>query len=352
MNPQNSTFEFEDPIQRKSLAIIFIGISITGLAGNSLVLISVILCRKLHNLNNIFVVNLSIADIITCSLLPVNVVILWNPIEDTPPVAEWICTASTAVNFICVGVSVNTLASISVIRLLVVTRPLQTHKPRWLIRLWILFTWLFPSAMILLPALILPGGFVLGYNTKYGVCTQKSSHPYISIYNGINLLTFFLPLVVIIMCYTAIFIRHRHHSKKMIQSSGENISDSNISLSSIYSISQFVKHTSDTRIKHTMMFKIQRRQIQITKNMLCVVCVFILCILPYVIVAQKIIQGDIVVRLVPYCGAFIYLNSAVNPFIYARHPNFRRVFRLMLTCNWNEIPQPSMTLKFLTNYRI
>ncbi len=131
MASQNlSVYRFDDPIQRQSLAIVFIVISFTGLAGNTLVFISIIVCRKLHNLNNVFVANLCIADIATCSLLPVNAVVLWSPITDSPPVTHWLCTASTAVNFMCVAVSVNNLASISVVRLLVVLRPLHTHQSR------------------------------------------------------------------------------------------------------------------------------------------------------------------------------------------------------------------------------
>ena len=224
---------------------------------------------------------------------------------------------------------------------------------RLLVRLWVLCTWLLPIGMILLPGLFLPGGIVLGYNTKYGVCTQKSSHKHISIYNGINVPTFFVPLFVTIVCYMAIFVQHRRDANRMVRcSSSDTGSDSNIRLSSINSISKPNQQMTSVRIKHTMMFKLRRRQIQITKNMLCVVSVFVLCILPYVIVAQKVVSGNAVVRLVPYAGALVYLNSAVNPFIYTRHPNFRQVFRLVLKCKWSDIPEPSTVLKLFMNNRL
>ena len=97
------------------------------LTGNSLVILSVLFSRKLHTISNAFVVNLSIADLITCINLSGVVTQFYTPfgVQIGP---EWWCVLIPAVNLTCIGVSILTLASISTIRALVVTRPFVASR--------------------------------------------------------------------------------------------------------------------------------------------------------------------------------------------------------------------------------
>ena len=222
--------------------------------------------------------------------------------------------------------------------------------------LWLLATWLFPSGMLIIPAILLSGEIkILGYNTKYGVCTQKSGHPDVLIYNGINMLTFALPLVIIIASYTAIYVHVRRHSNKFRKIMSLNMSTSTRSEKndSRPTVDMFTANRKSAVRNRTPMtivldnktteFRLKRRQIQITKNMLLVVCVFVVCVFPYVVIAQNV-KG--VAYLVPYVGILVYFNSCVNPLIYCRNPYFKHVYRVILSCRWRDIPEPSGFLKF------
>ena len=51
-------------------AIIVIIVSVVGIFGNSMIILSVIISKKLRTSTNAFVVNLGVADLLTCLFLP------------------------------------------------------------------------------------------------------------------------------------------------------------------------------------------------------------------------------------------------------------------------------------------
>ena len=123
-------FKFNDTIQRSILGSAYIVVIICGLSGNLLVILSVILSRKLHTVSNVFVVNLSIADSVTCVNLLHTVVHMFSSfgVQVGP---DWLCFLSAGMNLLCIIVSIMTLASISVTRVLVVTRPFASRFSRY-----------------------------------------------------------------------------------------------------------------------------------------------------------------------------------------------------------------------------
>ena len=64
--------------------------SVTGIAGNSLVILSVFLSAKLQTKTNVFVVTLAFCDLLTCASIPFDVVSLVTPIGQ--PMPDRICT--------------------------------------------------------------------------------------------------------------------------------------------------------------------------------------------------------------------------------------------------------------------
>ena len=129
-NDSNLTdFKFDDTTQRILVGTFFLPICITGILGNSLVIISVMLSRKLHSRSNAFVVSLSVADLATCIVGPASSAQLFAPlgVQIGP---NWLCILVAAINTSSVTISVLTLASISLTRALVVARPLSARFPR------------------------------------------------------------------------------------------------------------------------------------------------------------------------------------------------------------------------------
>lgn len=83
-------------------------------------------------------------------------------------------------------------------------------------------------------------------------------------------------------------------------------------------------------------------ELQITKNLFIVVCAFILCQTPYFTIYLFNVKGAPVL----YAALGVFLNSAVNPVIYAaKHPHFRKVFKCILLCKVNEVPERADFIK-------
>lgn len=66
-------------------AILLILITVIGMTGNTLVILSVCLSHKLRTKTNIFVVNLAFADFFTCCTLPV---VAWSLLAESEPEME------------------------------------------------------------------------------------------------------------------------------------------------------------------------------------------------------------------------------------------------------------------------
>ena len=122
-------FKFNNTIQRSILGSVYIVVIICGLSGNLLVILSVMLSRKLHTVSNVFVVNLSIADSVTCVNLHTVMHMFSSFGVQVGP--DWLCFLTAGMNLLCIIVSIMTLASISVTRVLVVTRPFAARFSRY-----------------------------------------------------------------------------------------------------------------------------------------------------------------------------------------------------------------------------
>ena len=122
-------------------------------------------------------------------------------------------------------------------------------------------------------------------------------------------------LIVVLVCYILIFRFIKRHVQKST-----------------------VAQTSSNRL-----------DVSITKNLLCVVCAFYICVFPYTITLILVLAKFLLTNTV-YTISTVVLNanSIVNPFIYAaKHPVFRPIFYQMITGRWSQIQQPSRILKRL-----
>ncbi|XP_072048397.1 alpha-1A adrenergic receptor-like [Amphiura filiformis] len=336
-------FRFDDPLQRTIIGLVFIPICFTGLFGNSLVLLSVLVSRKLHTISNVFVVNLSIADLVVCMSLPSTIAQAFSPL-DVRVGPDWLCALNAAVMFACIGVSVSTLASISLIRALIVTRPLAARFSRKMMTLWLTLVWLIPSTVDVLPQLLW-GGELFGYDGKYGACMPKTSHPKIDLYKSITFLVSFpLPFLTIVASLVVIIINLKRHSSDLVKGNTK-LGKSSKTKSTSKTVPVPVSSVTVAIEDNTTKLRLQRRQVQITKNMMMVVGVFFACIAPFFLI---VVIPDTAPAL-PYLSLITYFNSCVNPIIYAKHPNFREIFLHILNRRWADIPKKSRFLEFFIN---
>ncbi|XP_038044996.1 melatonin receptor type 1B-A-like [Patiria miniata] len=355
---ESPPFEFSDYTQRVIVATMFLIAFVVGTIGNSLVILAVLLSKKLRTTTNAFVVSLSIADLLTCLVIPWNAVALLG--KDGLPVGEWICSIVAIAQATTVGCSLYMLASIGLNRLLLITRASTTYRviftPRK-IAVWLLLIWLIPLLIVLLPPVLNVGA--VGFNPKYHTCGSISSHPKSNYYDLIIVGTLYpIPLLTLLVCYILIW-RHLYlHAKRMVSSpeasfdSTDNrlsvVSKSVVTINSNHSHQSRHSHhhlpTSPSRSGTVSRSRMSRRQTEITKNMFYIVCGFMLCLTPYAIC----LFFDDSDPVLPYAAAILFINSCINPFIYAtKHPHFKTVFGCIFRRQWDHIPDPSDSLKAL-----
>lgn len=199
---------------RVIIAIILFTVSLTGIFGNSLVIIAVIVSKKLRTSTNIFVANLAIADLLTSLFLPILALSLI--VSDATPLPDQLC--GTAMGFVQVslGCSLYTLASIAINRLLLITTSVSFYRllfRRRFMVIWIFITWTVSASITCLPVILDRGE--LGFDSEYHICGGVSEHRHSALYETIIVCGLYpLPLTIIIVCYAWLFTHiHRHNGK-------------------------------------------------------------------------------------------------------------------------------------------
>lgn len=318
-----SDYQFDDPVQRLIVATITATASIVGLIGNSLVVVAIIFSKKLQTKTNVFVTNLAIADLVTCSLLPFQVVAL---LVDPWPLSNPLCTAVGMLTWICLWTSNVTLALIAYNRYNIVLKKRDEYEEiytKWKMALWINFSWVLPTSLVTIPPAFDFGA--MGYSTRYKVCTADTSHPKSDWYALLSSVTIQVPcLFVIIVSYTLLFRHVKRHNQHMLELFTADAENGKVSSAAI-----------------SMQRHLFKRQHQITKNLFVVVCSFMFCVMPFGIAC--LIPPSYPV--IPWVSVLVLVNSCINPIIYGlKHPQFNEVFRPLICCRLRKIPQPSKVL--------
>ncbi|XP_071805574.1 melatonin receptor type 1C-like [Asterias amurensis] len=155
------------------LGCVYCFVAVSGLVGNTMVIMAVVLSKKLQTSTNAFVVNLATADLISCLATPFAAVALFS--IDGWPLPELVCAVSAAIYFLSLGCSIMNLASIAINRYVLITKPMQTYQAIYThkkIAAMLAVTWVYPALICSLP---LFGIGKWGYSEKYGTCTQDTS---------------------------------------------------------------------------------------------------------------------------------------------------------------------------------
>ena len=247
------------------------------------------------------------------------------------------------------GASLYNLALIALNRLVRITRPMSTYNwlftPRKMACI-VALSWLIPIFIIVFPIAIGVGS--LGHDLKHDTCTDDDLHHRAQDYNLAQTIGFYpVPLATVIISYLIIYIHIRRHfgkqktmNKSQSSTSMDPIEPSGTSMTSVSSEIVETAQPGENAGKQTR--KVNRQQLQITKNLFWVFCAFTLCISPYFI-SLFIPTSE---KFALYGATILIFNSCINPIIYgAKHPQFKRVMRPMLRCRWAQIPQPSGVLR-------
>ncbi|XP_022102308.1 alpha-1D adrenergic receptor-like [Acanthaster planci] len=307
--------------ERQLFAAMYITAAIMGVLGNTFVILAVVLSKRLRTVTNVFVVNLSVSDLISSIFLPWESVAILS-LDGWPlPQAYWICVTTSAILHVSYGCSINNLALIAVNRWIGITKSGSTARriyTRRNIACMVIFSWAFPLVIISIALLTDYGEH--GYEPVYSACGWVKANPYTTLLAVIFSVCFFpIQLCVIICCYFSIYRYVLKTSRRMTAYDAPTVSGS---------------IGGSNRAKQQSQWK---RKIAVTKNLAYIVLAYVICQCPYFLAVTQ--QGyEWGMRLTMYSIAILYCNIWINPVIYATsHPHFKEAFSAMVGCKWQNI---------------
>lgn len=324
---------FDDYTQRLVIGILQCVISAVGILGNTVVILTVILSKRLQTRTNFFVVNLALADLLTCLTLPFQAYSILQDkevdLQHTPTISPFhafgiVCKAVATLMWLGVGTSIISLALIAVVRLYVITKSRQTYTRVFRCRnlfLLAFLAWLVPFLLLFLPPQFDVGE--VGYSHRFRFCSTNSeikSHDMYSIINGIA-----IPVpcfVVIVICYTRIYLFVRKVSLDVVLMANSGPCDVR----------------TPTTPRTTLEIALFRRQVKVAKNLFIVICAFVLCVTPLGITISLPMEDF---DVLPWTFTFFCISCCINPIIYGlKHPQFQEVLCLQFRRrSWRRSPE-------------
>jgi len=322
------TAAFFDPAWQIAITIEFyfqyaaLAIGIFGMAANALVLYALVdysAREAKKRAINLLISHQNLLDLISCIMLVVTYSI-GNRIEIEGPLGYFICTifVSDAAMNIFMYASVTNLAILTIERYLKVVHPFwsKKHLKRWMIYAGMAFAWIFGILNVL------PAVFATTI-IKDGVCLfyflWESEAVRMAVGALSNLFFFLLPLVIFIYCYGRIVVVMRRQMRVMAAHNTEGHAQMNAS------------QMQSKRVKWN-----------ITKTMIIVSVAFVICWFPnniYFVVAHNTAQTDFLYTGYYFTIFMAYLNTCMNPFIYAmKHEGVKeRLSRLMMRLKCKDV---------------
>ncbi|KAM9723923.1 opioid receptor, delta 1b [Menidia menidia] len=273
-------------------------ICVVGLLGNVLVMYGVLRYTKMKTATNIYIFNLALADALATSTLPFQSA---KYLMSTWPFGELLCKVVIGIDYYNMFTSIFTLTMMSVDRYIAVCHPVKaldfrTPAKAKLINvcIWILASAVGGPVMVMAVTKVTEKGST--------ACTLRFPEPewYWDTVTKICvfILAFVVPVLVITVCYGLMILRLK--SVRLLSGSKEK----------------------------------DRNLRRITRMVLVVVAAFIFCWTPihiFIIVKTMVNidhQNLLVVACWHLCIALGYINSSLNPLLYAFFDeNFKRCFR-------------------------
>ncbi|KAM9496890.1 trace amine-associated receptor 6-like [Clarias gariepinus] len=282
--------------------------------GNLLIIISVFHFKQLHTPTNTLVLSLAVSDFfIGAFVMPP--MFSWT-IESCWIFGKDLCIVFWLINGFLTVSSTYTIALIAVDRYLALSNPfLYTNKISRNNMCNLIY---FNLVLFLVNSIAFY--YFNGIFTDYVMCPGECLLTVSQVWFVIDLIySFLFPLSIIIIFYTLVFVIAKKHATAIRELNNHKWSKTQ-------------KVTS-----HSM--KSERKA---AKVLGILVCVFLVCLLPYFVYS---LLGDIVEsqsEIAHKVLIIMYLNSTINPFIYALfYPWFRRCIKLIIT--W-QIFQPDSAL--------
>uniref|UniRef100_A0A4W3IGE2 Adrenoceptor alpha 1D n=1 Tax=Callorhinchus milii TaxID=7868 RepID=A0A4W3IGE2_CALMI len=308
-----------------------------AIVGNIMVILSVACNRQLQTVTNYFIINLAVADLLLASIV--------LPFSATLEVLDYwcfgriFCDIWAAVDVLCCTASIMSLCIISIDRYIGVRYSLRyptimTEKKA----VWILI-------VLWLSSMVISIGPLLGWKEPAPddetVCsiTEEPGYALFS-----SLLSFYLPLMVILVMYFRIYVVARRTTKSLEAGVKKERSKTMKVVLRIHcksAIDEPKNKGQQFRSSLSMRLLKFSREKKAAKTLGIVVGVFILCWLPFFIVLPLGTYITMLSRWGPVIFWLGYFNSCINPIIYpCSSKEFKRAFIRLLKCQCRRRRRP------------
>ena len=296
----------EDAHRTTVTVLLYAGVTaviILTVCGNLLVIISISHFKQLHTPTNFLILSLATADMMVgVTVLPIQLIHSGLCMQ----MNRVFCYFYQLCSFHFTFLSIYNVSLISLDRLYALSYPFQysnnvTFK---LVSTIICLNWSTSFCYNL--------AFIYFNGPGTVLCLGECNLVVSGLWASIDLFfVFILPCSVILLSYMKIFVMVRKHAKSINLARG--------------------KHTSGNAKNGECAPKASERKAATTLGIL--VIVFVACLLPYFlcVVFSDSIPGTLLMQLLEGTVLVLYLNSAINPLIYALfYPWFRKCSKLIL----------------------